>query len=151
VIRGNASEIITLGGGQSSSKGVDAHDTVELAQQAATTLARHLNAVVAVTGPVDFVTDGKRAARLVGGSAFMPQVTALGCSLTCLIGAFVGAYPHEPYDATVAALACFNIAGERAAHLATGPGSFSWQFIDALAALDEASLNEWSGLSMASL
>ena len=79
IIRGNASEIIALGGGQSSGQGADAGDPVEQAEDAARLLARKQNAVVAVTGPVDFVTDGARAARISGGSPLMPKVTALGC------------------------------------------------------------------------
>ncbi|MFN6979373.1 MAG: hydroxyethylthiazole kinase, partial [Gemmobacter sp.] len=42
---------------------------------------------------------------------------------------------QERLGATVAALACFGLAGERAALAATGPGSFAVAFLDALAAL----------------
>lgn len=136
VIRGNASEIIALGGGESRGQGVDSRDPVEQAEATAVHLARHHGTVVAVTGVVDFVTDGERSGRIEGGSALMPQVTALGCSLTCLVGAFVGAAPDDIFEATVAALATFAVAGEAAAMGANGPGSFSWRFLDALAALD---------------
>ncbi|MEK1875869.1 MAG: hydroxyethylthiazole kinase, partial [Rhizobium altiplani] len=90
----------------------------------------------AVTGVVDFVSDGERAAWIEGGSALMPKVTALGCALTCLVGAFTGVLPAAPFEATVAALATFAVAGEMAASRADGPGSFSPAFLDALAALD---------------
>ena len=82
IVRGNASEIIALAGGQGSGRGVDSGDPVELAEEAARRLAAARGAVVAVTGPVDFVTDGRRALRIHGGSPLMPRVTALGCSLT---------------------------------------------------------------------
>lgn len=136
IIRGNASEVIALGGGRSSGQGADAGDPVERAEDAARLLARKQNAVVAVTGPVDFVTDGARAARISGGSPLMPKVTALGCALTCLVGALVAIAPDEPFDATVAALAAFAVAGETAARAANGPGSFSPLFLDALYGLD---------------
>ena len=97
--------------------------------------------IVAVTGEVDFVTDGDKAVRVAGGSPLMPRVTALGCSLTCLVGAFAATRPDKPFEATVAALAVFAVAGERAARDATGPGSFGWRFLDALAALDAQALN----------
>jgi hydroxyethylthiazole kinase len=71
----------------------------------------------------------------------MPQVTALGCSLTCLVGAFAAITPDDPFNATVAALATFAVAGERAARDAAGPGSFSWRFLDALTALDGVALD----------
>jgi hydroxyethylthiazole kinase len=141
IIRGNASEIIALGGGESRGQGVDSRDPVEQAEEVARALARRYGNVVAVTGAVDFVTDGTRASRIAGGSPLMPQVTALGCSLTCLVGAFAATAPDEPFDATVAALASFAVAGEKAAVRADGPGAFAWRFLDALAGLDATALD----------
>jgi hydroxyethylthiazole kinase len=135
VIRGNASEIMALAGAPSAGRGVDAGDSVEHAQASALALARQTGAVVAVTGAADFVTDGERAARIGGGSPLMPQVTAMGCALTGLIGAFLAIAPQSPWEATIAALACFAVAGTQAAQTSSGPGSFAWQFIDALSAL----------------
>lgn len=140
IVRGNASEIIALAGGQSAGQGVDSGDPVEQAEASATALAQRHGMVVAVTGATDFVTDGSRAARIAGGSPLMPQVTALGCSLTCLVGAFAAIDPERSFETTVAALAMFAVAGEQAAEGASGPGSFAWRFLDALAALDGAGL-----------
>jgi hydroxyethylthiazole kinase len=141
IIRGNASEIIARAGGTSAGQGVDSGDTVASAESAARKIARRTGATVAVTGAADFITDGERAVRIEGGSALMPRVTALGCSLTCLVGAFAAIRPADPFAAAVAALAVFAVAGERAGRLAEGPGSFGWRFLDALAALDPASLD----------
>lgn len=141
IVRANASEIIALSGQQSSGQGVDSRDAVERAEDSAVLLARKHGAVVAVTGEVDFVTDGQNAVRIAGGSPLMPKVTALGCSLTCLVGAFTAASPNDPFNATVAALATFAAAGEQAGSEAAGPGSFSWRFLDALAALDPVALD----------
>lgn len=141
VIRGNASEIIALAGEASRGAGVDSGDPVAAAEEAARTLARRHGAVVAVTGEVDFATDGERAARIAGGSPLMPKVTALGCSLTALTGAFVAVSPGDALSASIAALAFFSVAGERAARLAEGPGSFAWRFLDALAAVDPETLD----------
>lgn len=140
IVRGNASEILALSGGDGAGRGVDATDSVTAAEAGARNLAGDKGCVVAVTGVVDFVTDGTRAVRVSGGSELMPQVTALGCSLTCLVGAFAVAVP-DPFDATVGALAMFAAAGEAAAQDAAGPGSFGWRFLDALAALDGAALD----------
>ena len=149
IIRGNASEIIALAGGESRGQGVDSRDPVEQAEDSARWLAKRQQAVVAVTGAVDFVTDGERAVRIEGGSALMPQVTALGCSLTCLVGAFAAAAPEDLFGATVAALATFAVTGEQAAREAAGPGSFSWRFLDALAALDAETLDAKARISAA--
>jgi hydroxyethylthiazole kinase len=142
IIRGNASEIIALGGGVSQGQGVDSRDPVEQAEASACLLARTRQTVVAVTGVVDFVTNGERACRIEGGSSWMPDVTALGCSLTCLVGAFAAVNPDVPFDAAVAALAMFAVAGEQAEANADGPGSFEWRFLDSLAAIDGNSLSK---------
>jgi hydroxyethylthiazole kinase len=140
IIRGNASEIMALAGLASAGRGVDAGDSVEQAQAAATELSRSTHAVVAVTGAIDFVTDGHQSVHIGGGSALMPRVTAMGCALTCLTGAFAAAAPENPFLATTTALACFSAAGLRAEQESSGPGSFAWRFIDALAALDAQTL-----------
>lgn len=132
IIRGNASEILALAGEAGEGKGVDSGDAVGAAEAAARLLAGEHACVVAVTGAQDFVTDGKRAMRINGGSAFMPQVTALGCSLTALVGAYVAVAPDAPLEATVAALASFAAAGEKAETGASGPGSFAVRFLDEL-------------------
>ncbi len=149
IVRGNASEIIALAGGASRGQGVDSRDAVEQAEDSARQLAERHGCVVAVTGGTDFVTDGRQARRVAGGSPLMPQVTALGCSLTCLVGAFAATAPDAVLDATVAALAVFAVAGEQAATAANGPGSFSWRFLDALAGLDKEVLDREARISAA--
>lgn len=139
VIRGNASEILALAGAGAGGKGPEATDDVAQARAAARTLAGQTGAVVAVTGPEDFVTDGSRAYHIANGDPLMPRVTALGCALTGVVGAFLPG--QDRLEATVAALAYYGVAGERAAAGAAGPGSFAVAFVDALAALtpDEVS------------
>lgn len=141
IIRGNASEIIALAGGVSKARGVDSRDPVEQAEAAAGLLAKKQRCIVAVTGATDFVTDGTRAARIAGGSSLMPKVTALGCSLTCLVGAYAAIRPDDPFDATIAALAHFAVAGEQAGKQSQGPGSFAVCFVDLLAEVDGAMLD----------
>ena len=138
IIRGNASEILALSGAATAGKGADSGDSVADAHSAATALAKAQGCVVAITGEVDFVTDGTRAAQILGGSDLMPKITAMGCSLTALMGAFAAIAP--PFEATVAALAMFAEAGDRAARKADGPGSFQIAFLDALSHIAPADL-----------
>lgn len=93
-------------------------------------LAKSAGAIVAVTGEVDYVTDGEKAYHVANGHALMPLVTALGCSLTGVVAAF--AVGQDPLEATTAAIAYYGLAGERAAQKASGPGSFAVAFLDAL-------------------
>ncbi|MCY4471367.1 MAG: hydroxyethylthiazole kinase [Kistimonas sp.] len=138
IVRGNASEIRALAGQAGAGKGADSRDSVTAAQGAAKALAVQFGTVVAITGPVDYLTDGNREAQVSGGSSLMPQVTALGCAQTALMGAYGATGPA--FDAALAALAHFKVAGTAAAKLAHGPGSFQMHFLDALAAAQPADL-----------
>lgn len=140
IVRGNASEIIALSGEAGSGKGADSGDSVRDAQSSAHALALSHDCVVAVSGPVDFITDGKRSASITGGSDLMPKVTALGCSLTALVGAYAAV--ATSFDAAVAAFVHFAEAGARAGAETSGPGGFSVAFLDALYALQPGDLDE---------
>jgi hydroxyethylthiazole kinase len=147
VIRGNASEVLALAGIAATGRGADSADPVEAAEAAARDLARRSGAVVAVSGPVDYVTDGKEGFRIANGHPLMPRVTALGCSLNGVIAAFLVGQPK--LEATVAALAFYGLAGERAAAGAAGPGGFQAGFLDALYALRPEDLTAGAKVSRA--
>jgi hydroxyethylthiazole kinase len=131
IVRGNASEILALAGAASKGKGVDSADTVEAAAERAGALARELGVPVAITGAVDFITDGARVVRVANGHPLMGRVTGTGCGATAVIGAFAGV-DSDPVSAAATALAYYGLAGERAADGAAGPGSFMVRFLDAL-------------------
>ena len=131
VIRGNGSEILTLAQQAGGGRGVDSRHGSETAVEAARTLAAETGAVVAVTGAVDYVTDGARLVEIHNGHPLMARVTGLGCSATAIIGAFL-AVERDPFMATVAGLAAFGVAGEIAAEQAAGPGSLQVDLLDAL-------------------
>jgi len=131
VVRGNASEILSLAGRKSATKGVDATDSIEDAARAARELALELDTTLAITGPTDLVTDGRRTLIVEGGHALMPYVTGTGCSASALVGAF-HAVDADPVTAAASALAFFGLAGERAGARAEGPGSFQVHLLDAL-------------------
>jgi hydroxyethylthiazole kinase len=131
VIRGNASEILALAGADAATKGVDSTRTPEQAREAAEALAREHGCVVAVTGAVDHVTDGRTTLAVSHGHPLMTRVTALGCALTATVGAFV-AVEKDVLAATAAALALFGHAGEEAARGAPGPGTFRVRMMDEL-------------------
>jgi hydroxyethylthiazole kinase len=131
VIRGNASEILSLRHEDSKTKGVDSIHSVDDAAETATVLARELGTALAITGPVDLVTDGKRIMRVSNGHPLMGYVTGTGCTATTVIGAFL-AVDDDPVSATATALAFFGLAGEVAGQKAEAPGSFMIALLDAL-------------------
>ncbi len=148
VIRGNASEVLSLRDASSRTKGVDALHDVDGAAQTAAALARELNAVVAITGPVDLVTDGRRTARVANGHSLMGCVTGTGCTATAAIGAFLAVDP-DPFRAAATALAYFGLAGEVAAEAAAAPGSFMIGMLDALYTISPEQLRKGCRIELA--
>jgi len=102
-------------------------DTAGLAR----TVANELGCVVAVTGEVDHVSDGQRTNSISNGHPLMSFVTGTGCMSTSVTGAWAAVTDGMVLAAT-GALACFGLAGERAAVRAEGPGSFQVALFDEL-------------------
>lgn len=131
VLRGNASEILSLQDENSRTKGVDAVHGVDEAARTAGILAAELGSTLAITGPVDLITDGRRVVRVANGHPLMANVTGTGCTATAAVGAFLAVDP-DPFSAAATALAFFGLAGEVASASATAPGSFMIKMLDAL-------------------
>jgi hydroxyethylthiazole kinase len=131
VVRGNASEIIALHQSKSGTRGVDAVHSVEDAFDKALKMAPALNTTLAVTGPVDLVTDGRRAVRVRNGHPLMAYVTGIGCMATAAVAAFA-TVDDDPLSAAASALAFIGLCGEIAAQAAASPGKFAVEILDAL-------------------
>lgn len=124
VVKGNAGEIATLAGEAAEVRGVESGEVADVAGPARA-LSASTGAVVAVTGERDLVVAGDRTRWVDGGSPRMKTFVGSGCVAASLIGAFVGASPGEPYEATVAALTFYRLAAQRAAALdPAGPTAY---------------------------
>ena len=140
VLRGNASEILSVAGVAAATRGVDSAAASDDAVQAARALASRLDAVVCVSGATDHILapDGRHA-RLSNGHAWMTRVTGVGCSATALIGAFCAVQP-DAFHATVAAMAYLGVVGEVAAEQVQaqgrGVGQLQIALLDGLQLLD---------------
>jgi hydroxyethylthiazole kinase len=141
VIRGNASEILSLAAGEmeSATKGVDSVHTVDQVAESATALAKKLTTTLAITGAVDLITDGTRIFRVMNGHEMMGRVTGTGCTATVLIGAFLAVCP-DSLEAAATGLSYFGLAGEKAAAKALSPGTFQVALLDALYEITEKDL-----------
>lgn len=141
VIRGNASEIAALAGAGVQTKGVDttirSDDALELAQQ----LSSEQSCVVCVSGQTDYVAWNGKLRAIHNGHPLMPRVTGMGCIATAICGAFLAVNP-DPGLATAHAMATMGIAGELAAEVAKGPGSFQMHFFDTLYQLRQPDIHE---------
>lgn len=145
-IRGNASEIQWLARGNSgehTGKGVDV-STLDIiteknlpqSMEMINELALKTESVIAVSGAIDLISDGKQTAVLYNGCSTMARITGSGCMLTTLIGAFCGANPENPFAATCTAMAVMGICGELAEQRrltnGTGNATFRNDLIDAV-------------------
>ena len=153
VIRGNASEIRALALGVGAGSGVDA-DPADLvtgaglkqAAEIAQSLSRRTGAVVVTSGAIDIVTDGARTFAVRSGCPMMARITGSGCMLSALTGAFCGANPCRPLEATLAAVAAMGVCGERAdrRRMANGTGNATFRndLIDAVSLLTPEELEQ---------
>jgi hydroxyethylthiazole kinase len=139
IIRGNASEIMSVAGAVGGTRGVDSTRGADEARPAAEELAAALGCVVVVTGRVDYATDGARTLATDHGHSLMTRVTALGCALTAILGAFAAVEP-DPLLAAAYGTALFGMAGDRAtAGGPVGPGTLRVRLLDALHGLGPGS------------
>jgi hydroxyethylthiazole kinase len=131
VIRGNASEIKAVAGDSFKIKGVDSMESVEAAREGAKRFAKEINKVIAITGKIDFITDGVHSYECHNGHPMFSNVTGTGCAATTAISCF-NAVEKDALIATACALGYFGYAGEVAASKSAGPGTFQAALYDAL-------------------
>lgn len=119
VIRGNISEIKTLALGNGTTKGVDAdvadavtEDTLHQAISFVKDFAKKTNAVIAITGAIDLVSDGEKCYVIQNGRPEMGRITGTGCQLSGIMTAFLIANPETPLEAASSAVCCMGLAGE---------------------------------------
>ncbi len=146
IVRGNAAEIATLAGRASEIRGVESigdGDSAELAGAAAAALG----CVVAVTGAVDAVSDGRVTLRVANGDPMLATITGTGCIASAITGCFAAVGRDDPLHAATAALVALGVAGEDAASGAKGPGSFHVALYDALYALTPDGLDSRARVS----
>jgi len=152
VIRGNASEIMSVAGVAVQTRGVDSGAAVSDALQAARDLAKSTSGVVCVSGEVDHVLDASgRHVSLSNGHEWMTRITGVGCSATALVGAFCAVQP-DAWRATVSAMAYLGVVGQVATQkvqeLGGGVGSLQIALLDELQLMDQVTFE--SALKMAS-
>jgi len=147
VLRGNLSEIRTLYGINTQTRGVDSSENVLLKReelikekQMAKDFANKLKAVIVITGAVDIITDGKTLYYVMNGHEIMSKVTGTGCMCSSLIGSYLGASQNY-LIAALAGVVSMGIAGESAYELLDkkqeGTGSLKVRIIDAIYNLSE--------------
>lgn len=142
IVRGNMSEIKALAGESAHTRGVDVDpsdqttdENVAIQAEFARVCAASFEAVVAITGAIDIVSDGKNKFAIRNGCAEMGTITGTGCMLSAFLGACVAV--ADPLQAALAGVATMGIAGEIAAEKTQGAGNatFRMHLLDALSTM----------------
>lgn len=141
VIRGNLSEIKTLYGLNTTTKGVDSGESLSLTndfeekKELGKAFARKAKTIIAITGEVDIITNGNIAYCVKNGHKIMSKVTGTGCMCTSLIGSYLGVGEDE-FLAALSGVVSMGIAGEIAYENLNrnieGTGSLKVNIIDAI-------------------
>lgn len=152
LIRGNAGEIAALAGVQWEAKGVDAGsgqgDVAALAKKA----AHDYRCIVALSGEIDVISDGSQVVKIANGTPMFPKITASGCLLGAICGAFLAVAKSDDYfDATLEACATYAIAGERAAASLnpTEFGQFEVGLLDNLGGISAEMIEQYARITYA--
>lgn len=111
VIKGNLAEVKACLGVETTSKGVDSNEDESDADQYVVALAKKYNCVVAMTGIVDIISDGKRVVKIMNGTPSLPKVIGTGCTIGALVGTFSGVTDDYFYSAMTGVI-IMGIAGE---------------------------------------
>jgi hydroxyethylthiazole kinase len=137
IIRGNASEINNLIGGQANTRGVDSGDIGVESRKVAETAAQLYKNVLVVSGVEDVISDGKRTFFCQNGDPYLTKITGSGCMATALIGTFAGA-SEDMLAAAVAGISTMSVAGELTVKsMATpiGTGTFRMKLMDCISTM----------------
>jgi len=143
VVRGNLSEIRFLAENHTGTKGVDVSDEDKSDNSGLIVkrCAEKLDCVVACTGKIDVISDGKQTVFINNGHKMLSDVTGTGCMCTTLIGAFCGAN-EDMFVSALSGVLGMGIAGEIAFEKSggSGLGSFRISLVDEISKLDGVTL-----------
>lgn len=147
IIRGNISEIKAIANllgileEITVAKGVDVADSDKITEDNIETyaelirqIADKLNTTVAVSGPIDIISDGDSVYTIDNGDIMLSRITGTGCMLASIMGSYLTI--TNPLDAAITATVVMGLAGELAADSMRannqGSGSFGVYLIDEL-------------------
>jgi hydroxyethylthiazole kinase len=133
ILKGNASEIMSLVDSSISSIGVESSKDSSEAIQSARHLSTIMNSCVVISGKTDVIIDGNQMENLHSGSPLMTTVTGTGCLLTAIIAAFHSVDKNR-FDAARSATLFYGSCGEIAAQNSSGSGDFKNTFLNLLGA-----------------
>ncbi|KAI9497271.1 Hydroxyethylthiazole kinase family-domain-containing protein [Zychaea mexicana] len=137
VLKGNTGEILYIANRGGQLRGVDSMGDNGGETNAATAVmetAKKYGCVVAMTGAIDYVSDGSRVFAIENGNPLMACITGSGCMVSSIVGCFTAVNRENYLFATIAALLTVTVASEKAGSRldVNGPGTFRSALIDEL-------------------
>ena len=144
IIRGNYAECRALLGDNNFGQGVDAGIDCDFKGEFARQAAKKFNCVVAVTGAIDAVSDGRQVVIGRNGHELLAKVTGTGCMTTTLI-ACGAAVSDDYFSAALFGITAMNVAAEHAAAALNGVdglGTFKVKLFDAVSNLNDLKVAE---------
>ncbi|MBA3028770.1 MAG: hydroxyethylthiazole kinase [Desulfobacteraceae bacterium] len=144
VLRGNCSEILSLGYADVKTKGVDSSlllsdEMVDAAMQ----MALDQKCIIAISGKEDCITDGTQVFRVHNGQLLMTRVTGMGCGLSAVVAAFCAVEEENMARATAAAFGYYGLCADLAIQSSNKPGSFYVAFLDCLYSVGNEEINRY--------
>ncbi|MGL4762007.1 MAG: hydroxyethylthiazole kinase [Sarcina sp.] len=138
VIKGNLAEIKAIGGMKSRGQGVDSLDN-DINIEEIKKLSRELNTILAITGKVDYITDGQKVIEISNGTTKLKSVTGTGCMSASLIASYLGVCDSN-LEAAAMGVLTMSLSGELAEKERQGIGSFRVSLMDEIYLLTEDKL-----------
>jgi thiamine-phosphate diphosphorylase/hydroxyethylthiazole kinase len=90
-----------------------------------------------MTGPVDYLSDGTCTLAISNGHPLLGKITGSGCALGSTVASYLAVHKNKLLT-VLAAILHYEIAAERAARKAEGPGTFIPAFLDQLYVIAQA-------------
>ena len=134
VIKGNMSEIKSIYGLNTRSKGVDVsdedvtnEDTIKNNIEIVRALAIKTNSIVVATGAIDILSDGGETYIIENGCEELSKITGTGCMLNVLIATCISS--NDIVNGAILGTIIMGISGELSRN-ARGTGSFKIELLD---------------------
>lgn len=137
VIRCNASELLSLDGFASTSRGIDSTCTSADIPAIAKDVAKRYRCVVACTGATDIIQDCSRTLFLNRGTPKLSKLVGTGCMVNSLIASYL-TVTSDPLQAAAYGILAMCLSGEQAEKRLqheSDLGSFESYLMDAISAL----------------
>ena len=151
VIKGYLSEIMSIDGMGSSTKGVDASEEdqnkdISHITQICKNISEKYDSVITATGKNDIIVYKNDAYVVKNGVAYMSKITGTGCMSASVTASFVAANKDDFLLSTVYAIATMGIAGEIACKKTKelGSGSFRVALIDEISMMNEEKFEKYA-------